>query len=143
MMNYEEDVFQDVAVPQERTTDYFATNPAMPNQRQYMTPTNPNSPTSPVGFVDVLHSPALAVLKVAKGAPVSGLGGVGPASVGVGALVFVAGAVILSGWLSYQAGKAMSPTKAGEKTWGWVGVPVGMFTGAFGLGIMGAVSNRK
>jgi hypothetical protein len=53
-------------------------------------------------------------------------------------------AVLLGGggFLSYQAAKAMAPGGK-EKTWGWIGVPVGILTGAFGLGIMGFVANRK
>lgn len=49
----------------------------------------------------------------------------------------------LAGALSYQAGKAMAPSRADAKTWGWIGVPVGMFTGPLGLGLMGIISNSK
>jgi hypothetical protein len=37
----------------------------------------------------------------------------------------------------------MAPSAAKETTWGWIGVPVGLFTGTLGLGIMGIVSNRS
>lgn len=49
----------------------------------------------------------------------------------------------ISGVLSYQAGKAMAPNPQSRTTWGLIGIPVGMFTGAFGLGTMGIVSNVK
>lgn len=57
---------------------------------------------------------------------------------------FVVWAVVLGagGWLSYQAGKAMAPSGK-DKTWGWIGVPVGLLTGTLGLGVMGFISNRK
>ena len=45
--------------------------------------------------------------------------------------------------LSYTAGTAMSPTRQESSTWGWIGVPVGLFTGVVGLGVMGAVANSK
>ena len=45
--------------------------------------------------------------------------------------------------VSYSAGKAMAPTRADGSTWGWIGVPVGLFTGVIGLGVMGAVSNAR
>jgi len=138
------DLFQDI-VPQQRTTDYFPTNPALQNQRMYKTAVNPTKNVNvPVGLVDVLHSPAMAALKVARGQPMSGLGDPNaPVVLGAGMIALLVGGIALGGWLSYQAGKAMSPTTAGEKTWGWVGVPVGLFTGTLGLGIMGAVSNSK
>jgi hypothetical protein len=58
---------------------------------------------------------------------------------------FVLGLAILGavGALSYQAGKAMAPSGGDKAMWGWVGVPVGLFTGALGLGVMGFVANQK
>jgi hypothetical protein len=47
------------------------------------------------------------------------------------------------GALSYQAGKAIAPSRQDATTWGWIGVPVGLFTGVLGLGVMGVVSNQK
>jgi len=58
-------------------------------------------------------------------------------------LVFGLGALALVGWLSYQAGRAMTPSGGDKKTWGWVGVPAGLLTGPVGLGIMGALANKK
>lgn len=45
--------------------------------------------------------------------------------------------------VSYSAGKAMAPSREDRSTWGWIGVPVGLFTGVVGLGVMGAVSNAR
>jgi hypothetical protein len=61
---------------------------------------------------------------------------------GVGLALLAAG-VALSGFLSYQIGKAMAPSGASKKNWAWTAVPVGMFTGTLGLGIMGWVANSK
>jgi hypothetical protein len=57
----------------------------------------------------------------------------------------VLGIAILAGIgaLSYQAGKAMAPSGSDKFTWGVVGVPVGLFTGAIGLGVMGLVANQR
>lgn len=89
-----------------------------------------------------LVSPAVAAYQMAQGTSVRGLGQAGGAgtgmSLGVAIIVLLAG-----GYLGYQAGKAMTPSGSSEKTWGWVGVPVGMFTGTLGLGIMGMVSNAR
>jgi len=49
----------------------------------------------------------------------------------------------LVGAASYQAGKAISPSRADASTWGMVAVPVGLFTGALGLGVMGLMANRR
>jgi hypothetical protein len=88
-------------------------------------------------------------------APMSGLGLISPVGRAIGqfqnagiyggaggsalALAFLA----LGGYLSYQAGMAMTPGGSKPKTWGWIGVPVGLFTGPIGLGVMGIVSNRR
>lgn len=53
------------------------------------------------------------------------------------------GYIVITGALSYQAGKAMAPNSRERKTWGWVGVPVGVLTGPWGLGVMGIVSNSS
>lgn len=48
------------------------------------------------------------------------------------------------GVLSYQAGKAMAPTKQDESTWGIVGIPMGLLLPfGMGLGVMGTISNRR
>lgn len=57
--------------------------------------------------------------------------------------VIAVGLIVATGALSYQAGKAMAPSKIDAKTWGWIGVPVGLFTGPWGLGVMGIISNSK
>ncbi len=45
--------------------------------------------------------------------------------------------------LSWYAGAAMAPSPAAKKNWGLIGIPVGVFTGPWGLGVMGVVSMRK
>jgi hypothetical protein len=49
----------------------------------------------------------------------------------------------VAGALCYQAGKAIAPSRQDATTWGWIGVPVGLFTGVLGLGVMGVVANQK
>jgi hypothetical protein len=49
----------------------------------------------------------------------------------------------VAGALSYQAGKAIAPSRQDATTWGWIGVPVGLFTGVLGLGVMGIVANKR
>lgn len=51
--------------------------------------------------------------------------------------------IALVGAASYQAGRAIAPSRADASTWGWIGVPVGLFTGVLGLGIMGYVANGR
>lgn len=68
------------------------------------------------------------------------MGALGPTGTGVLGLVLLG----LAGALSYYAGAAMAPSRKGQKTWGLVGIPVGLLTGPIGLGVMGVVSmNRK
>jgi len=102
--------------------------------------------------VDFLLSPALAATRLAKNPGCRGVGeamtydadpGAGAVVASGAVIAVVVGLTILSGFLSYQAGKAMTPRGSKKSTWGWVGVPVGMFTGATGLGVMGWVSNAK
>jgi len=87
-------------------------------------------------------SPVLATMK--------GLGADEPAVPGMPAPAVGAGDALLGllilgaiGALGYQAGKAMAPSSSDRTTWGWIGVPVTLFTGGIGLGVMGIVSNRK
>ena len=90
----------------------------------------------------VSTTPIVAAARMLK--PNSGLGADDPSRDGWRDLAFVAvGVLAVTGILSYQAGKAMAPTKADRKMWGWVGVPVGMLTGPWGLGVMGIISNSK
>lgn len=87
-----------------------------------------------------LVSPAVAIQRM------SGLGG--PPSVGqtdydvaVGAGVGIL-LIAVTAAFSYYAGAAMAPSPSAKNTWGLVGMPVGLFTGAWGLGIMGIVSEK-
>jgi len=102
------------------------------------------SGASGVSFADVLSSPAASAIRVLRGvgqdAPPGGGGG---AAVTGATLVFAAVLLGAGGFLSYQIGKAMVPSGSSEKTWAWAAVPVGLFTGVLGLGIMGIVSNAK
>ncbi len=105
-----------------------------------------------MGALSAIGSPALGALGMYRRSQgCCGLGedpldtGAGVAA-GVGAgvgIAMIVGFLAVAGFLSYQAGKAMAPPGGSKKTWGWVGVPVGMFTGAPGLGVMGWVSNSK
>jgi hypothetical protein len=116
---------------------------------------------TPVGLGAAILSPGISGLRLASNPQCAGLGMMNPRSpdglgqadefargagmgvgLGAGAVVAVGVAIlVLGGFLSYQAGKAMAPNRAGAKTWGWIGVPVGLFTGAPGLGVMGWISN--
>jgi len=116
-----------------------------------------------VGAVDYMLSPAIATMRAARnqtrgcGALGRGPDGIGQMDAGAGArqmdagagamggaiLAFMVVGILIAGALSYQAGKAMTPPGSSKKTWGWIGVPVGMFTGGTGLGVMGWVSNAK
>lgn len=69
-------------------------------------------------------------------------GGFGSGDMGMLAIAAVT-YIAVTGALSYQAGKAMSPNSKDRSTWGWLGVPIGIFTGPWGLGVMGIVSNSR
>lgn len=109
---------------------------------------------TPVGFGEAIFSPGLSGLRLVTNPRCAGVGLAGRRSpdglgttgevVGGAAVVAVGVAlVLLAGVLSYQAGKAMAPNRAKAGTWGWIGVPVGLFTGAPGLGVMGWISNSS
>lgn len=49
----------------------------------------------------------------------------------------------IAGTLSYFAAAAMTPSGSKARTWGLIGIPVGLFTGPIGLGIMGIVAVRR
>ena len=46
------------------------------------------------------------------------------------------------GYLSYEIGSAVAPTGSNKRTWGLIGIPVGLVSGPIGLGIMAIVSNH-
>jgi hypothetical protein len=54
-------------------------------------------------------------------------------------LLFLAGV----GYLSYEVGVAMTPSGSNKLTWGLIGVPLGIFTGPVGLGVMALVANHR
>ena len=86
-------------------------------------------------------SPVAAAAKIVQSnRPTHGVGQLG---LGVGAAVTWIVLLGAGGWLSYQAGKAMAPSGSKKQTWGYIGVPVGLLTGHFGLGVMGFMANRK
>jgi len=66
-----------------------------------------------------------------------------PAGMSTTDVVWTVAILGIAGALSYQAGKAIAPSRQDASTWGWIGVPVGLFTGVLGLGVMGAVANRR
>ena len=87
-------------------------------------------------------------------AAVKGLGDdttAGPAAASAPASALMSGGDVLwtvailgiAGALCYQAGKALAPSRQDSTTWGVVAVPVGLFTGVLGLGVMGAVANHR
>jgi len=76
--------------------------------------------------------------------PTPGIPGAPPSAVmGPGDVVWTLMFLGVVGAVSYSAGKAMAPSREDRSTWGWIGVPVGLFGGVIGLGVMGAVSNGK
>ncbi len=85
-----------------------------------------------------LYSPVAAAAKLTSRQP-QGVGQVGGMMAGAVTWIVLLGA---GGWLSYQAGKAMAPSGS-KKKWGYIGIPVGLLTGHFGLGVMGFMANRK
>ena len=114
-------------VPQQSTVDYYPAVRGAASLGQMVWQTTP------------IHMAQKALRGVRRN-------GVGQTDVtmGAGTLAFVALAyIVVTGALSYQAGKAMSPNPKGRSTWGWVGVPVGVLTGPWGLGVMGIVSNSR
>lgn len=46
------------------------------------------------------------------------------------------------GYFSYEIGSAMTPSGSKKTTWGLIGIPVGLFTGPLGLGVMAISSNH-
>jgi hypothetical protein len=62
---------------------------------------------------------------------------------GAGDIAWTMAILGVAGALCYQAGKAIAPSRQDATTWGWIGVPVGLFTGVLGLGVMGVVANQK
>jgi hypothetical protein len=60
-------------------------------------------------------------------------------SMNVGWALVVLGVV---GYLSYEVGTAMTPPGSKKTNWGLLGIPVGIFTGPIGLGVMAIVSNH-
>lgn len=130
-------------IPQRQTVDYFE---ATPNRADAL---------EQLGRAVVATTPIAIAARLAR-AP-RGVGadeelpptpetdpGPGTGGDGFRDLAWVAaGVLVVLGALSYQAGKAMSPNRAQAKWWGLAGIPVGMITGPWGLGIMGIVSNSK
>jgi len=51
------------------------------------------------------------------------------------------GVIAVVGAIGYQIGKAMTPSGGKEMTWALVGVPVTLFTGPLGLGVMALYAN--
>jgi hypothetical protein len=112
--------------PQKQTIDYFA--------------------AKSVGQMVVSASPIVAASRAFKqrNYAMNGIGQFGGSSDSWAILGFIAvAAVVGTGALCYQAGKAMAPNRSEAKTWGWVGVPVGMLAGPWGLGVMGIISNSQ
>lgn len=127
-------------VPQQSTVDYYQA--VQGPLRAFKDGVLGRSAASLGQFV-VQTTPMHLAQKALRRNAVQGLGQT-DATMGMGALALVAITfVVVTGALSYQAGKAMAPTSKNRSTWGWVGVPVGMLTGPWGLGVMGIVSNSS
>jgi hypothetical protein len=104
---------------------------------------HPWGPPQPVVAQNSVSGAALAAVSPAAAAyRMSGLGRTvtvtTPDSPLLGALVLGVTCV-----LSWYAGAAMAPSPAAKRNWGLIGIPVGVFTGPWGLGVMGIVSMRK
>lgn len=135
---------QDLRVPQQQTTDYFQ---AVRGSLQAFQDGSLGTASHGLGQAMISTTPIVAAARAMKRnrVPMNGLGqnGLGQtdgfATLAVVAVAFVA----VTGALSYQAGKAMAPNRKKGSTWGWVGVPVGLFLGPWGLGVMGIVSNTS
>ena len=89
-------------------------------------------------------SPVVAAMK-GLGDDASSAPSVSPPAVSVtgGDVIWTVAILGVAGALCYQAGKAIAPSRQDAPTWGWIGVPVGLFTGVLGLGIMGVVANHR
>lgn len=103
---------------------------------------HPWGPPQPVAQNSLSGAALAAVSPAAAAYRMSGLGKAvcvaTPDNPLVGALVLGVTCV-----LSWYAGAAMAPSPAAKKNWGLIGIPVGVFTGPWGLGVMGIVSMRK
>lgn len=126
-------------VPQQQTTDYFR---AVQGPLRAFQDGSLGQATQGLGQAMISTTPIVTAARAMRQrrTKTNALGQTdGMAALAVVAVAFVA----VTGALSYQAGKAMSPNRKGESTWGWVGVPVGIITGPWGLGVMGIVSNTS
>lgn len=115
----------------------------LPGQMPLEFPGAVGPPAEPPGLAQraavMTASPFVGAMQMAR--PAAGIGQLdfGGRQWGFMALAFLA----VAGVLSYQAGKAMAPSPADERTWAVVGVPVGLLTGVIGLGVMGWVSTTR
>jgi len=130
------------SIHQQQTTDYFR---AVQGPLQAFQEGSLGSATQGLGQAVLATTPIVTAARAMRRNRVP-MNGVGQTDVtnNVGALAVVAGLfIIVTGALSYQAGKAMAPNRKKASTWGWVGIPVGVLTGPWGLGVMGIVSNSS
>lgn len=132
---------------QQSITSYYAVRPPLGKIPLGNIPVRPiHSPLqSAVSIVSSTTPIAMANKVKGNASAIQGLGQFanGGGFVGGMSVALAAGILVAFGALSYQTGKAMAPNNAKAKSWGWIGVPVGMFTGPIGLGIMGIVSNSQ
>lgn len=127
-------------VPQQSTVDYYQA--VQGPLRAFKDGVLGRSAAS-LGQLVVQTTPLNLAQKALRQNQMRGLGQT-DATMGAGMFALVALTfIVVTGALSYQAGKAMAPTSKNKSTWGWVGVPVGMLTGPWGLGVMGIVSNSR
>lgn len=129
-------------IHQQQTTDYFR---AVQGPLRAFQDGSLGRATHGLGQAMVSTTPIVTAARAMRRNRVP-MNGVGQTDVtnGAAAIAVVAGLfIIVTGALSYQAGKAMAPNRKKASTWGWVGVPVGVLTGPWGLGVMGIVSNSS
>jgi hypothetical protein len=125
--------------PQQSTVDYYSS--VQGPLRAFKDGVLGRSAAS-LGKLVLNTTPIHLAQKTIRRNSVQGLGQTDAAVMGAVALVVLT-YVVVTGALSYQAGKAMAPGSKDRSTWGWVGVPVGVLTGPWGLGVMGIVSNSR
>jgi len=133
------------------TFDVFAPTAATSGMGAYAVPVRrPVAAQSGLGMSRMFAlSPVVAAMKGLGAADATPPAGAGPgfyaefSRAEAGAWLYILAIVAAAGALSYQAGKAMAPSGGDKSTWGLIGVPVGLFTGVLGLGVMGVVANQR
>lgn len=97
----------------------------------------------PTRAAEFVLNPGLTAMR-GLGADEAPAPGVMPVSVAtnreIGTIAAV-GIIAVVGAIGYQIGKAMTPSGGKETTWALIGIPVTLFTGPIGLGVMALYAN--